>query len=347
MIQHCHDLGVMHRDLKPENFLLIRPGDVSDIKATDFGLSTFFKAGDRFKELVGSPYYVAPEVLRRGYSYQADYWSLGVILYILLCGLPPFWGDNDTAIFKMILQGDIDFDTQPWPKISEDAKDLIRKLLTVDPSKRISVQQVLEHKWMQGNVSDTQLDHVVVKRMKKFAAMNKLKKTAMMMIGQKLSPEEIEGMKKLFQSIDKDNSGTISLKELQEAMDQWGQTISTTDLLEVMKSADVDGDGQIDYNEFVAATMNISKLEKDELIQKTFMEMDKDGNGTLTVNEIKDALAKFGLTEDIEEIIKQADTDNDGQINYREFQAMMRDTIGTEDSDLPSLRNLNLGCGRR
>lgn len=86
--------GVMHRDIKPENFLLTDKTEAAVIKAADFGLCTYFKPGQRFRHIVGSAYYVAPEVLQKNYSHEADMWSLGVVLYILLCGLPPFWGDT-------------------------------------------------------------------------------------------------------------------------------------------------------------------------------------------------------------------------------------------------------------
>lgn len=90
----CCLAGVMHRDIKPENFLLTDRSEQAVIKAADFGLCTYFQPGQRFRHIVGSAYYVAPEVLQKNYSYEADMWSLGVVLYILLCGLPPFWGDT-------------------------------------------------------------------------------------------------------------------------------------------------------------------------------------------------------------------------------------------------------------
>ncbi|PNX75897.1 calcium-dependent protein kinase 3-like protein [Trifolium pratense] len=143
VVHNCHSMGVIHRDLKPENFLLLNKHENSPLKATDFGLSVFFKPGDVFKDLVGSAYYVAPEVLRRNYGPEADIWSAGIILYILLSGVPPFWAEKEQGIFDAILRGHIDFASDPWPKISSSAKDLIKKMLQGDPKERITAAEVL------------------------------------------------------------------------------------------------------------------------------------------------------------------------------------------------------------
>ncbi|KAL9274877.1 Calcium-dependent protein kinase 1-like protein [Drosera capensis] len=143
VVHTCHSMGVMHRDLKPENFLFLSPDDGSPLKATDFGLSVFFKPGDVFKDLVGSAYYVAPEVLRRKYGAEADIWSVGVILYILLSGVPPFWAENEQGIFDSILRGHLDFSSDPWPSISSSAKDLVKRMLRQDPKERLSAKEVL------------------------------------------------------------------------------------------------------------------------------------------------------------------------------------------------------------
>ncbi|CAL9135084.1 unnamed protein product, partial [Musa textilis] len=104
VVHCCHSMGVMHRDLKPENFLFLNKREDSPLKATDFGLSTFFKHGDVFRDVLGSAYYIAPEVLRLNYGPEADIWSAGVIVYILLAGVPPFWAENDEGIFAAILR---------------------------------------------------------------------------------------------------------------------------------------------------------------------------------------------------------------------------------------------------
>ncbi|KAJ8761777.1 hypothetical protein K2173_004588 [Erythroxylum novogranatense] len=143
VVHACHFMGVMHRDLKPENFLLSSKDEGATLKATDFGLSVFIEEGKVYHDIVGSAYYVAPEVLRRSYGKEIDIWSAGIILYILLCGLPPFWAENEKGIFDAVLKGDIDFESEPWPSISESAKDLITKMLTQDPKLRITSAQVL------------------------------------------------------------------------------------------------------------------------------------------------------------------------------------------------------------
>ncbi|KAJ6799567.1 calcium-dependent protein kinase 26-like [Iris pallida] len=148
VVEACHSLGVMHRDLKPENFLLVNKDDDLSLKAIDFGLSVFFKPGQIFTDVVGSPYYVAPEVLCKHYGPEADVWTAGVILYILLSGVPPFWAETQQGIFDAVLKGVIDFDSDPWPVISESAKDLIRKMLCSQPSDRLTAHEVLCHPWI-------------------------------------------------------------------------------------------------------------------------------------------------------------------------------------------------------
>jgi calcium-dependent protein kinase len=100
-------------------------------------------AGEAFSDVVGSPYYVAPEVLKKNYGQVADVWSAGVIIYILLCGVPPFWAETEQGIFEQVLHGSLDFDSDPWPNVSENAKDLLRRMLVRDPKKRLTAHQVL------------------------------------------------------------------------------------------------------------------------------------------------------------------------------------------------------------
>ncbi|CAL1375203.1 unnamed protein product [Linum trigynum] len=328
VVHNCHCMGVMHRDLKPENFLFLSTAEESPLKATDFGLSVFFKPGDVFKDLVGSAYYVAPEVLRRSYGAEADIWSAGVILYILLSGVPPFWGETEQAIFDAVLHGHIDFSSEPWPSISSSGKDLVKKMLRADPKERLSAVEVLNHPWMRedGDASDKPIDIAVLSRMKQFRAMNKLKKVALKVIAENLSEEEIMGLREMFKSMDTDNSGTITYEELRAGLPKLGTKLSESEVRQLMEAADVDGNGTIDYIEFITATMHLNRMEREDHLYKAFEYFDKDKSGYITMEELEHALKQYNMGDPktMKEIIAEVDTDNDGRINYDEFAAMMR-----------------------
>ncbi|KAE9606544.1 putative protein kinase CAMK-CDPK family [Lupinus albus] len=338
VVHDCHNMGVMHRDLKPENFLFLSNDESSPLKLTDFGLSVFFKPGDVFKDLVGSAYYVAPEVLLRSYGPEADIWSAGVILYILLSGFPPFWAESEKGIFDAILLGHIDLESDPWPSISTNAKDLVKKMLQRSPKKRLSAVDVLNHPWMrEDGASDKPLDNAVLSRLKQFTAMNRLKKVALKFIAENLSEEEIIGLKEMFKSMDTDNSGTVTFEELKAGLLKLGTKISESEVREFMKAADVDGNGTIDYIEFITATMHINRVEREDHLYKAFEYFDRDGSGYITLEELESALTKYNMgdTKTMKEIIAEVDTNNDGRINYDEFVAMMRK--GNPDSHILKL----------
>ncbi|RDX78881.1 hypothetical protein CR513_40772, partial [Mucuna pruriens] len=327
VVESCHSLGVMHRDLKPENFLFDTVDEDAKLKATDFGLSVFYKPGESFCDVVGSPYYVAPEVLRKHYGPESDVWSAGVILYILLSGVPPFWAETEPGIFRQILIGKIDFQSEPWPSISDSAKDLIRKMLDQNPKTRLTAHEVLRHPWIvDDNIApDKPLDSAVLSRLKQFSAMNKLKKMALRVIAERLSEEEIGGLKELFKMIDTDNSGNITFDELKDGLKRVGSELMESEIKDLMDAADIDKSGTIDYGEFIAATVHLNKLEREENLVSAFSYFDKDGSGYITLDEIQQACKDFGLDDvHIDDMIKEIDQDNDGQIDYGEFAAMMR-----------------------
>ncbi|XP_030524844.1 calcium-dependent protein kinase 26 isoform X1 [Rhodamnia argentea] len=150
VIKYCHDNGIVHRDLKPENILLASTSSSSPIKLADFGLATYIRpAGQRLHGTVGSPFYIAPEVLVGGYSQAADVWSAGVILYILLSGVPPFWGKTKSKIFEAVRAANLRFPASHWEGKSSLAKDLIAGMLQLDPTKRLTAAEVIDHPWME------------------------------------------------------------------------------------------------------------------------------------------------------------------------------------------------------
>lgn len=329
VVEACHSLGVMHRDLKPENFLFVNQEEEAPLKTIDFGLSVFFRPGETFTDVVGSPYYVAPEVLRKHYGQECDVWSAGVIIYILLSGVPPFWDETEQGIFEQVLKGELDFISEPWPSISESAKDLVRRMLVRDPKKRITAHEVLRHPWVQvdGVAPDKPLDSAVLTRLKQFSAMNKFKKIAIRVIAENLSEEEIAGLKEMFKMIDADNSGHITLEELKNGLERVGADIKDSEITWLMQAADVDNSGTIDYGEFIAAMLHLNKVQKEDHLFAAFSYFDKDGSGYITRDELQQACEKFGLQDvHLDDIIREVDQDNDGRIDYSEFVAMMEDT---------------------
>ena len=149
-VAYMHDNGVVHRDLKPENLLYHSTDDDSKIMISDFGLSKMEDTGI-MKSVCGTPTYVAPEVLKnKSYGKSVDVWSIGVISYILLCGYPPFYDDNNTKLFTQILRAELEFDSPYWDEISDNAKDFIRHLICVDVDKRFSCKEAIKHAWITG-----------------------------------------------------------------------------------------------------------------------------------------------------------------------------------------------------
>jgi calcium/calmodulin-dependent protein kinase I len=149
---YCHNLGIVHRDLKPEN-LLLDGKDLNSaiIKISDFGLARFVTQQELATTTAGTPGYVAPEVLsREPYDHRCDYWSLGVVLFIMLSGTPPFYHEDNFELFEIIKKGKFTFDAPAWQHVSDEAKDLIKGLLVVDPNERLTAAQIGDHPWVSG-----------------------------------------------------------------------------------------------------------------------------------------------------------------------------------------------------
>lgn len=342
---YCHTMGVLHRDLKPENFLLSENGPNAKIKIADFGLSTFFKEGELFNDVVGSPYYIAPEVLRRKYSKEADIWSCGVILYILLCGSPPFYGKDEREIFKAVLEKTPDTTSGHWARISAGAKDCLSRMLVRDPLRRGTIAELLQHKWLvpNGTAPDEPLNLELVHRMKRFARMNSLKKRALQIIVDMLPKEETAGLQQFFDQLDLDKNGFVTHDELRAGLESKGSRLPPAELQKLMQYADMDGDGQLDYREFLSATIHTSKITaSDDLMLKAFKFFDKDGSGFITRDELQLALAGGGFDiSHMDVVLMEIDKDADGKIDFAEFSHMLR----TTDSGDYTLKVLNAGIG--
>lgn len=148
-ISYVHNVhNISHRDLKPENFIFETPAEDSKLKIIDFGLSRYDDEVSHMTTKVGTPYYIAPEVLSKSYDKECDLWSIGVIMYVMLCGYPPFYGDTDAEIFASVKRAQFEFRSPEWDEISPAAKDMICGLLEKNPKTRLSADQALAHRWI-------------------------------------------------------------------------------------------------------------------------------------------------------------------------------------------------------
>ncbi|KFK31209.1 hypothetical protein AALP_AA6G082200 [Arabis alpina] len=330
VVKVCHEHGVIHRDLKPENFLFSNKTETAQLKAIDFGLSIFFKPAQRFNEIVGSPYYMAPEVLRRNYGPEIDVWSAGVILYILLCGVPPFWAETEEGIAHAIVRGNIDFTRDPWPKVSNEAKELVKDMLDANPYSRLTVQEVLEHPWIQNaeRAPNVNLGDNVRTKIQQFLLMNRFKKKVLGIVADHLPNEEIAAIVQMFQTMDTDKNGHLTFEELRDGLKKIGQVVPEGDVKMLMDAADTDGNGMLSCEEFVTMSIHLKRMGSDEHLHEAFKFFDKNGNGFIELNELKEALFddKLGHGNDqwIKDIFFDADLNKDGRISFDEFKAMMK-----------------------
>jgi len=337
-VERMHANGVAHRDLKPENFLFLTRDEDAELKLTDFGLSQFFKAGETFPDVCGTAYYVAPEVLVGRGEPKSDVWSVGVLAYILLSGEPPFNGRSDRDIFRAIHSGsdkafkDRAFRGRQWSKVSRAAKDAIIRMCLRDPKKRPSAAQMLEDPWVTGaKARDKALSSNVISKMANFSRMNRLKKVTLMAMGEGMSTEEQAELRAAFQALDANGDGELSVDELREGLgtaDKAGALgVHGEKLLKALQAMDIDGNGSVNYNEWLASTMAVRKLTNEAAIRSAFEKFDANGDGRISRDEIAKALANAGeQTDDAElaQILREADTDNSGDIDFNEFLTHMR-----------------------
>ena len=396
-LEHCHQRNVVHRDLKPENFLLSVQLDVKrkhgdpfpQVKMIDFGLAEKHRYGKHFQLRAGTPYYMAPEVLKKCYDLECDLWSMGVILYILLCGYPPFYGDNDDEIYEGIerglpkkfhptveswlkrslatvkakpgeegpLPGNMQFKYNTLIKPSEEvlknwtnyerffpeaeftlvsagAIDLIRKLLVTDPKKRLTATQALQHPWIvaQGPHKPEPLNKKMFDNLRQFTGLDKFKKITKKLIANNLPEKDIAMLLKSFKEADSDGNGILTADELRVVVHNHLHSMNKSvedideEFAQLIEALDIDGDGTIGYEEFVAATMETKHWATTDRLEEAFAALDTDGSESLDVAEVAAALGENDANA--QEIMARFDQNGDGKIDLSEFKEMMLEHEG-------------------
>ena len=326
-IEYCHNNGICHRDLKPENILYLNEGseDGNLIKIIDFGLSQIIQPDKKLRSKVGTAYYVSPEILKGVYTEKCDIWSAGVILYILLSGSPPFNGNNDNVIYNKIAQMSFSFPDKRWKNISNEAKDLITHMIAPE-NERYNAKQVLEHPWFKiiknVNLVNLNFDPIVFKD---FVESTWIKKITLLFIASRLDENEINDLRNIFEAFNTEKDGKISYKELKDGLLKLkSNNINEKDIHQLFETIDVNKNGKIDYTEFLAATLQKRNYLRKERLYEAFCLFDENNTGKITKEELMQVLnLDKDKEKEAEKLIKEADKEGNGIIDYKHFLELM------------------------
>ena len=347
-VYYLHYNNIIHGDLKLENIMVEslikrRPtkllSDLNstlsefDIKIIDFGCSTFYK-NVPLKKLIGTLYYLAPEVIHGSYNNKCDIWSCGVIMYALLSGYFPFNGESSEEIMSKILKGKFVF-TNEFSHVSEPTKDLIRSCLELDPYKRISAAKALDHKCFKllenddSNESDDEqieLDPVIhnLKNMKRRLTFQKA--IIKFMTFNLFSSEEVATVRNFYKKLDDNNDGYLTTSELKKGLFKAGKLFSEDDFEEIISELDPYNTGIIEYEDFIACCVDKEKILKEDKLKAAFNLFDTDKSGGISVDEIKSA---FNLNDNsldslvCNQMKQELHITKTHSIKYEEFKSLV------------------------
>ncbi|CAL0312110.1 unnamed protein product [Lupinus luteus] len=328
VVAFCHLQGVVHRDLKPENFLYASKDESSELKAIDFGLSDFVRPDERLNDIVGSAYYVAPEVLHRSYTTEADVWSIGVIAYILLCGSRPFWARTESGIFRAVLKADPSFDEPPWPTLSTESKDFVKRLLNKDPRKRISAAQALSHPWIRNyNNVKVPLDILIFKLMKVYMRSSSLRKAALRALSKTLTADELYYLRQQFALLEPSKNGSISLENINKALMKYAtDAMKESRITDFLSSLNALQYRRMDFEEFCAAALSVHQLEAldrwEQHARCAYELFEKDGNRAIMIEELASELG-LGPSIPVHVVLHDWIRHTDGKLSFLGFVKLL------------------------
>ncbi|XP_021909567.1 CDPK-related kinase 4 [Carica papaya] len=290
VVAFCHLQGVVHRDLKPENFLFTTRDEDAPLKIIDFGLSDFIRTDQRLNDVVGSAYYVAPEVLHRSYSLEADIWSIGVIAYILLCGSRPFWARTESGIFRSVLRSEPNLDDSPWPAVSSEAKDFIKRLLNKDHRKRMTAAQALTHPWLLDESRAVPLDICIYKSVKSYVCATPFKRAALKALSKAIPEDELVYLRAQFGLLEPKH-GYVSLNNFKAAlMRHVTDAMRESRVLDILNVMEPLTYKKMDFEEFCTAAINSYQLEAlegwEKIASMAFEYFEHEGNRVISVSEL-------------------------------------------------------------
>ena len=344
-VRYIHSRGIIHRDLKLENFLFTNRDADSELKMIDFGLSKHFKFGEVQHQAVGTPYTVAPEVIRGSYDERCNVWAIGVITYLLLSGDPPFGGCGGPEplmeVRSNILSGQYVFEPEDiWRNVSKQATDFIKALLVTNPDDRPNSEIAQNLEWIdqfsnrQSSEVSKQLNPNVVKALVNFKEYSDMRKLLCEVLSFTLVPDQIKELRKEFEKLDTDGTGEISLQTLKTVLMDSASAGSlgaltedeVEDIFHAMRVRE--SNTTIHWHEFIAAGLSQCNVD-DRNLKLAFDRMDKDHKNYITYNDVLNLLGSEGV--DSEERIRQMYFDGleewevqTIQITYDNFLLLMK-----------------------
>jgi len=354
-LSHMHAKGIAHCDLKPDNFLFHGDGK---LKIIDFGMSKRIPRGydNKLSVLCGTPYYTAPEVIKGEYHKAADCWSVGVVMFVMLFGYPPFYADpekygrrENEMIYKKIKKGFIPRVQKGYGRhfpesieASDSARDLMKMLLRKNVAARLTAVEALDHKWFIDASSEQTISAQVTASLTTFKEVSRFKITVLNAFQNiAITDEKQETLKQTFMKMDLDNNGKISFSEFEKFMVETG-TMTKETAERVFNNADVNKDSEMSFNELLLTVADHQLRNVNERMSKMFLMIDRNRDGFLSPDEIKtyfndylndDSLLKdLGLLTQLDDIIREADKNGDGKISFTEFVRVM-DPEAFEDVD--------------
>jgi calcium-dependent protein kinase len=352
-VGYLHAHRIVHRDLKLENFLYEKEKQDSNstlLKLIDFGFAKVFDPETPMLASCGSIAYVSPDVLSgKGYTAMCDLWSMGVIVFMLLVGYPPFHG-RDKEMRQTILAGKPDYShTSRWKDVSKDAVDFVQKLLLKDPEERLDASRALAHRWLCGpsllTARRPSLPKEAIQSIRQYSQGTRIQRAALQLLAQELTAEEVAELRDCFLSIDTTNEGTIRFDELKDAIrgdcqEDASPTVESsmspiTPIAKIRRAKsevfkqffdvlDANGDEQISYSDFLAATMNPRTRVREDAIRAAFHRLDADNSGVITASDIRKTLGDTFEGVNVELLLSDAQRNSEGGLEFEEFRSLVK-----------------------
>ena len=331
-LNHIHKMKIMHRDLKLENILIYKKekDGLYRIKLCDFGTSHLFKDGEKEKNIIGSSYYIAPEVFNQNYNFKCDLWSSGIIMYVLITKKIPFVGQNKKQIRNSILKKN--YISEPLKMYSKYVQDLVNDLLQKNYEKRINAEIALTYELFKiykckEVINELTKNKIInyINNIRKYKKRHAFQETLISYLIHNSDMDEIIGAYKLFNKFDKNQKGKISQMEFLNALcDITKENFNKEEVREMFLNIDTNKNNYIEPEEFVKAAVDKKIFLSEKMIKFAFDFFDKEKRGFITVEDLT-SIFKSNIntdshaSEEFQKIIKSADKDEDGKIGYDEF----------------------------